>query len=554
MLRLGVEAARRRASGPVALVAVAVTLVMLGAVPQASAVPERALHGRVVVGKVGTGDGRITSTPDGIDCGSRCTASFVGIDDPENYQPVTLRGTPEPGSVFEGFGECGKNECTIDPVVAGEVYEVLVTFTRVQPSQFALTVGVSGQGRVTSNPAGVDCGPTCSRSFQSATVVKLTATPVPGWTFAGWGGACAGAGECSVTMTAPLSVTATFTPPGTLYTLAVASAGGGVSSDVPGITCGPSCVAAFGAGVPVTLMTSNSPVVWSGACSGSGPCVVPMTRARAVSAAIAEARPTRVPVAVSVTGEGTVTSSPEGIVCRDACGAVLPVGTPVTLRAAAGTGYVFAGWAGSCRGVATACTVPGTAPAAAAATFVRAGTRYPIAVTKAGRGTITSRPAGILCGAKCSSPFSAGQTVALEAEPEKGWRFAGWTGACSGKTRTCTLGMDGPKSLSVTFGRPSDQQPPRVTALPTEGAVAETVRLRYRVSDQGGRTRETATVYAGQRRLGVVRGAAHAVDPTVLYYFISWPHAAAAATRFCIASTDMTGNVSQPSCAPLRIS
>ena len=87
-------------------------------------------------------------------------------------------------------------------------------------------------------------------------------------------------------MNAPRALTATFAPPDTVYALAVAVAGGTVMSDVPGIVCADACVGDYGAGVAVTLTPSAVPVVWGGACSGSGACVVPMTRARAVTAAI----------------------------------------------------------------------------------------------------------------------------------------------------------------------------------------------------------------------------------------------------------------------------
>jgi uncharacterized repeat protein (TIGR02543 family) len=328
-----------------------------------SASPGRALHGKIVVGVGGTGEGKIGSSPPGIDCPPTCIASFVSTDDPANYQPVTLGATATPGSVFEGFGECGQNECTIDPIEPGHTYEVDVEFTRVQPAQFPLTVAVTGQGRVTSSPGGIDCGQACSQSFAANANVTLAAIPTPGWTFAGWGGACSGTGACSITMSGPLSVTATFAPPGTVYTLAVATAGGDVGSNIFGIACGQACTASYGAGVEVTLTPSTSPVAWAGACSGSGACVVPMVRPRAVSASIKEARPTRVPVAVGFSGNGSVTSAPAAIACGTACGALVPVGAALTLRAAPAAGQVFAGWSGSCRGVAAICHLDAKAPA-----------------------------------------------------------------------------------------------------------------------------------------------------------------------------------------------
>ena len=519
----------------------------------ASASPDVALHGKVVIGKTGDGEGRITSSPDGIDCGPRCSFSFISTDDPDNYQPVTLKATPEPGSAFEGFGECGVDTCTIDPVVPGQTYEVAVVFVRVRPTALPLTVGVTGQGRVTSTPGGIDCGPTCSRSFATDSSVALSATPTPGWTFAGWGGACSGTGQCTVIMSSPRSVTATFAPPDTVYSLAVAAVGGSVTSDVPGIVCGEACVGSYGAGVAVTLTPSAYPVVWGGACSGSGACVVSMSRARSVTAAIAGGRLSRVPVAVSFTGKGTITSNPPGISCGTTCGALYPFGAKVTLRASPAAGWHFAGWSGSCRGVVHTCTVGGRTAAAATAAFVAAGTRFPVAITKAGKGIVRSTPAGISCGSACSGTFGAGGRVVLEGVPADGWRFIRWSGACKGRKSVCELGMDGPKSVSVTFGRPSDHVAPRVKALASTGDLGQTARLRYRIVEASGRSRETATVFRGSRRLARIAGRWHAVDPDALFYFLRWRSSVRGDLRFCVESRDVTGNRSKPSCAPLRI-
>jgi phospholipase C len=80
------------------------------------------------------------------------------------------------------------------------------------PTSYKLTVQSSGPGggTVTSNPAGISCGQTCSASFSSGTAVTLTATAQSGSVFAGWSGGCTGAGSCSVTLSADTSVTATF--------------------------------------------------------------------------------------------------------------------------------------------------------------------------------------------------------------------------------------------------------------------------------------------------------------------------------------------------------
>ena len=80
------------------------------------------------------------------------------------------------------------------------------------PQQFTLSVTLRGPGtgHVTSNPAGIDCGTTCSASFKSGTTVTLTATPAP-TPFTGW----SGDSPCSagvITVTSVTNCTATFNP------------------------------------------------------------------------------------------------------------------------------------------------------------------------------------------------------------------------------------------------------------------------------------------------------------------------------------------------------
>jgi uncharacterized repeat protein (TIGR02543 family) len=76
-----------------------------------------------------------------------------------------------------------------------------------------LTAKLAGskQGTVTSSPAGINCGTTCSASFFRPQTVTLTEHPVSGHTFTGWSGACTGkTATCKVKMTKAKTVTATF--------------------------------------------------------------------------------------------------------------------------------------------------------------------------------------------------------------------------------------------------------------------------------------------------------------------------------------------------------
>src|SRR5579863_8945177 len=81
-----------------------------------------------------------------------------------------------------------------------------------------------------------------------------------------------------------------------------------------------------------------------------------------------------------------------------------------------------------------------------------AETTYEISVVLAGTstGTVTSNPTGISCPPTCSASFNSGTTVTLTATPGKGAFFAGWSGACTGRS-TCKLTLKANESVTATF-------------------------------------------------------------------------------------------------------
>jgi len=78
----------------------------------------------------------------------------------------------------------------------------------------ALTVinGSETCGTIISDTGGIACGATCSANFDTVGApVKLTAIPVTGYQFSGWGGSCSGGGNTyMLTMDAAKSCTAKF--------------------------------------------------------------------------------------------------------------------------------------------------------------------------------------------------------------------------------------------------------------------------------------------------------------------------------------------------------
>ena len=78
---------------------------------------------------------------------------------------------------------------------------------------------------------------------------------------------------------------------------------------------------------------------------------------------------------------------------------------------------------------------------------------FALSVTSSGtgRGVVSSSIGGINCGATCSANIATGTTVVLTAAATAGSTFAGWTGACSGTTPTCTVQMSAARAVGVSF-------------------------------------------------------------------------------------------------------
>jgi hypothetical protein len=97
------------------------------------------------------------------------------------------------------------------------------------PPQETLSVTFAGSGAGSvSDGASLNCAASCQQQYTQGTVVTLTPTASDGSTFAGWSGACAGTGNCQVTMTSAKDVTATFNtipPPPVVTSPPVVSSG-----------------------------------------------------------------------------------------------------------------------------------------------------------------------------------------------------------------------------------------------------------------------------------------------------------------------------------------
>lgn len=315
----------------------------------------------------------------------------------------------------------------------------------------------SGNGRVVSQPAGIDCGATCSAGFGGGTQLLLTAAAEPGSVFTGWSGDCSGDQACALEVAGDRSVTASFAL-ASAHQLDVQLDGdghGSVASAPSGIACEPLCSASFSDGASITLSASADPDSvfdgWSGGgCSGTGDCVLALAADTTVSASFTA---TQFALGVGLVGggSGSVASDLAGIDCPEDCQALFDRTDVVTLTATADANSSFVGWEGDCASAGSGdCALDmDLGPYGVDARFERLRT-LSVGLLGGGGGSVTSTPAGIACPGTCDGTWINGTEVALSASPAIGSVFAGWSGACSG-TGSCVLDLTGNFDVDAIF-------------------------------------------------------------------------------------------------------
>ena len=220
-----------------------------------------------------SGPGTVVSTPPGISCGENgelCSAEFPA------GTAVTLTPAPTSQGLFGLWtGPCagvGQRPCNL--VVDGNV-EVLAAFRHrdPDPDQPLLTVVPEGV-KVTSEPSGIDCPPTCQVEFPSGTVVTLRGG------VSKWNGLCVGSlGACVIILDNSDGVGTGGPPPPPpprQFGINVSVSGPGMVTGQGGIRCGRTtlfdCEGLFAEGATIVLRASPGRrgrfVFWRGFCTG----------------------------------------------------------------------------------------------------------------------------------------------------------------------------------------------------------------------------------------------------------------------------------------------
>ena len=317
-----------------------------------STAPPGAAHAVLTTAVLGPGAIALQPTPETCaSCGDGQYQFAPGTE-------VTVTAVPNAdASLTTWAGACsGNGACSVK--LDGD-RSVIAQFTAAQAAVPSSSIGVqlagNGQGRVHSDPAGIDCGGLCVADFPQGTQVTLTAIATGGSRFAGWEGPCSGGGTCVVTVQGGTSVTAAFVVD--TATVTVGSAGPGtVVSSPGGIACGEACAAQYAKGTTVTLSALPEPNAvfdgWLGACAGMGDCVIDLSGDASVSASFSHLQQL-LQVSKTGAGTGTVYSAPVGIACGPQCSFFFDQGDTVALAATPDPGSSFTGWSGDCVGIGT---------------------------------------------------------------------------------------------------------------------------------------------------------------------------------------------------------
>ena len=462
------------------------------------------------------GDGVITSNPSGINCAATpdlplgrgtCTLTLPA------GTVVTLTEAPGTQNTFGGWTGACTGTSTTCQVTLDQDRSVAVTFV---PTMYTVTIQGAGNGTAGvyeydtpffANPElrcsiirGVAGATGCVTQVPYGKTLKVRIeTNSVGVNQLQTSSQCSTTTiSCSAVITGPTTILVTMKSIEHQVRSGMAGGSGTVTGNgnVATFNCAISnagatgvCGEIFDTRNPTQVLLTATPaagsqfVGWSGACSGTGTCLLPPGTLAEIAVAFANFAPivtTPTTYAVTITSAGgkgvgrlTALASDAGTPRLDCqvtptatngtCASQYPAGSLVHLESTPNSGSIFTGYSPPCTATTGDCSAPVVDKAITiSGTFQLATQSVTVAASAGtGAGTVTSSPAGINCSisngtasSTCAAPFSYGTGVVLNATPAAGSRFAGWQGACSG-TGTCNLTIVDAQTVAARFERSS---------------------------------------------------------------------------------------------------
>ena len=352
---------------------------------------------------------------------------------------VNLEAVPASGWQFDNWSGDLIGGTNPDAITVDGSKSVTAHFSEIQ---YALSLTGVGNGQVRVN--GTLRTLPWSGSFVTGTVVNLQAVPDSGWQFDNWSGELSGsANPTTITMDGNKSVTANFSL--IQYALSLTGVGNG-QVRVNGTLRALPWSSSFPSGTVVDLQAVPDAGWqfdnWSGDLSGSAtPTAITMDGAKAVTATFS-----RVQYTLNLTGVGSgsarVDGTPHALPWSDS----FVSGTSVTVEAVAASGWSFLNWSGSVTSSEVTIVVVMDGNKTITANFTQ---QRVLRITGVGTGSV--RVNGTIRALPWSGAFATGTVVTLEAVPDSGWEFDGWTGDRNWPTELLIITLDSDITLVANF-------------------------------------------------------------------------------------------------------
>jgi uncharacterized repeat protein (TIGR02543 family) len=360
---------------------------------------------------------------------------------------VTLTAYAVFGWSFAGWS--GDLTGTENPATVTMDADMEVTATFV-PTEYTLTINLQGAGVVLRVPA--------QETYHYGDVVRLTALPNQGWSFAGWSGDATGSvNPRTVIVTGNMEITATFVQDE--YSLQVDVVGDGTVERSPDQLV-------YHYGDQIRLLAIAAPGwtfrQWGGDLAGvENPVTVTVTSDLAITATFDESGHT---LTVLVVGQGMVRRNPDQDTYR--------LGDEVILTAVPAPGWAFAGWSGDLTGIANPRVLTVTRDHEVTATF--SAIEYRLEIQTSGSGQVSRSPA--------QATYRYGDQVTLMATAAVGWSFLGWGGDASGSENPKKITITRDTSVTAAFGQ--DAYTLVIQVVGAGSVQRDPLRATYRYGDR----------------------------------------------------------------------
>jgi hypothetical protein len=381
---------------------------------------------------------------------------------PQQGERVVLVAVPYPGYQFVNWtgnvGSIDDVNAAVTTITVNDDYSITANFAK----PYSLTISSTEGGSVTTPGEGTFV-------YDEGDVVKLVATPDPGYGFVNWTGdvgtvANVNAASTTITMNGRYSLTANFEELSE-YDLTTSSTNGG-SVTVPG-----EGTFTYYDGTVVNLVaTANSGyyfINWTGDVGTIISVNAPTTTVTvndnySIIANFEQIPPGKVALTTSSTAGGSVTTPGEGAF-------IYYVGKVVSLVASPASGYRFVNWTGNVGTVANvnaaSTTITMNGDYSITANFMAL---YDLTISSTTGGSVTTPGAGTFT-------YDAGTVINLVATANSGYYFINWTGDVGTITNinapTTTVAMNDNYSINANF----EQIPPGKVALTTSSTAGGSV-------------------------------------------------------------------------------